>query len=74
MPVLQNNKILASFQISHCVLISEMEVKYSSSENRGHIPILYSRNAWVQKSEKTLLLSNWKERHVVSLHADIIAF
>lgn len=52
-----------------------MEVKYSLFKNKGHIPILYSRNDWVQKSEKeTLLLSRWKERHVVSLHADIIAF
>lgn len=66
---------MASFQISHCVLISAMEVKYSLFKNKGHILILYSRNDWVQKSEKeTLLLSRWKERHVVSLHADIIAF
>lgn len=43
---------MASFQISHCVLISEMEFKYSLSKNRGRISSLYSRNDWDQKTEK----------------------
>lgn len=66
---------MASFQIPHCVLISEMEFKYSLSKNRGRILVcILEMTGFRSLEKKTLLLSNWKERHVVSLHADIIAF
>lgn len=48
---------MASFQISHCVLISEMEFKYSLSKNRGRISSLYSRNDWDQKTEKKNIIA-----------------